>query len=258
MNKVSELSSTGELWFDVTIDTGASGNGSIDTAAVVAPRIRSKGVMYALASSRASTADQIRGTTVDSALAPTSGQVLTYDGTKWSSSTPVVSSATGFVAITGTTMSGTLTAPTINVNTATSSRIAIVDSSKNITSTTATVTQTELQYLSGVTAAIQTQINSFPDYSNGVTVSYNTVTQATANGYLLVIASGSYMNGLRVKVGPTNPPTPILAEFYDDINSNTKSLSTIIPVKKDHYFKVEPLGAHAYESISIWFYPLAM
>jgi hypothetical protein len=107
MNKVSELSSTGELWFEVTIDTGASGNGSIDTAAVVAPRIRSKGVMYALASSRASTTDQIRGTTVDSALAPTSGQVLTYDGTKWIGAT-VASGGGNYVSKTGDGMSGKL------------------------------------------------------------------------------------------------------------------------------------------------------
>jgi hypothetical protein len=126
MNKVSELSSTGELWFEVTIDTGASGNGSIDTAAVVAPRIRSKGVMYALASSRASTADQIRGTTVDSALAPTSGQVLTYDGTKWSASSPAVSSATDRVARAGDTMTGGLT-----VNTNSTDSLSVSSNSGN-------------------------------------------------------------------------------------------------------------------------------
>jgi microcystin-dependent protein len=160
---INGLSTSGELWFEVTVDTGTSGNGSIDTAAVVSPRIRSKGALFAVSAHQATTASNatnIQGTSVSAALAPSSGQVLTYDGSQWSASSPAVASATGFVAITGSTMTGALVVPSIGVTSSNASSIAYIDSSKNITSTTATVTQAELQYLAGVTAALQAQLTS--------------------------------------------------------------------------------------------------
>ena len=96
----------------------------------------------------------------------------------------------------------------------------------------------------------------FPDYTNGISQAYNTAYQAASNGYLNVVFSGSYMNGLRIFVGNTSSPSTTVWEDGDDINNNTKSGSALIPMKKGTWYKVVqgPYG-YAYETINITFYP---
>lgn len=62
------------------------------------------------------------------------------------------------VRIAGDTMSGGLQAPSVQVTGITASRAIVTDASKNLTQST--VTSTELGYLSGTTASVQSQINA--------------------------------------------------------------------------------------------------
>jgi len=99
-----------------------------------------------------------------------------------------------------------------------------------------------------------TKINH-PNYSAGETKGYNVVHKADTNGWLSVIMQGSYMNGLQIFIGTTNNPTQEIARFGDDINSNTKWASVIIPIPKDYYYKVVPYGSWGWETIILTFYP---
>lgn len=89
-----------------------------------------------------------------------------------------------------------------------------------------------------------------PRYAeNAVSISYNTVYLADEDLTLIVLLSGSYMNGAGILVGDTSSPDILLAKQADDINTNTKeySLSAVIPAGM--YFKVAPYGANAFESV---------
>jgi hypothetical protein len=75
-------SATVPLWFEVTLDTGAA-NGTMDSPAVVSPRMQSKGTLYSLSSY---TTDRIQNVSVSSST-PSGGDQLVYDGSKWTPST---------------------------------------------------------------------------------------------------------------------------------------------------------------------------
>ncbi|MBS1984979.1 MAG: hypothetical protein JST16_12490 [Bdellovibrionales bacterium] len=66
------------------------------------------------------------------------------------------------------TSTGVVTGSGVNVTGATASRIALFDGSKNVVSSAFSTTDTELGYLSGVTAALQTQINSINTTTAGI------------------------------------------------------------------------------------------
>ena len=99
----------------------------------------------------------------------------------------------------------------------------------------------------------------FPDYTNGQSLATNTVYQAGGNGFLSVVAWGSYMNNIDIWVGPNSGVGILIWRMGDDINSNTKGGSALIPVKKGTYFKVSLPGAawisqYAYESVNVIWY----
>jgi hypothetical protein len=94
-----------------------------------------------------------------------------------------------------------------------------------------------------------------PTYAeNAVAITYNTVYQADMDGTLIVLLTGSYMNGIQILVGDTNNPNMLLAKQADDLNSNTKEYSLSVVIPAGMYYKVAPLGAHAFETIVSYFY----
>jgi len=100
----------------------------------------------------------------------------------------------------------------------------------------------------------------FPDYSNAIPLTTNTVYQASSNGFLSVVAWGPYRNNLDIMVGINNPPTILIWRMGDDINGNTKGSSALIPIKKGTYYKVLSPGDNwiaqdEYEHININFFP---
>lgn len=82
----------------------------------------------------------------------------------------------------------------------------------------------------------------FPNYSNGVAQSTNTVYQAPSAGWVAVFADGAYKNSFSVYAGNTNPPTQHLGTFGDDLNSNTKDVAFLFPVAAGTYYKVNSPG----------------
>ena len=82
-------------------------------------------------------------------------------------------------------------------------------------------------------------------------LSYNAVFRADADLTLVVICTGSFMNGAEIVIGTTTSPTRVVARTGDDINNNTKwsTLTAVIPAGL--YFKVQNYGGHAFESIEI-------
>ena len=100
---------------------------------------------------------------------------------------------------------------------------------------------------------------SFPNYSGGISRGVNTTYQASSNGYLSVVAWGSYMNNLDIWVGPTSAST-LIWRMGDDINSHTKGGSAMIPIKAGAYYRVaSPGGAqwaqYTYENVIVTFFP---
>jgi DNA-binding transcriptional regulator YdaS (Cro superfamily) len=100
---------------------------------------------------------------------------------------------------------------------------------------------------------------TFPNYAAGVTQDYNLLYQAATDGYLLIVVSGSFRNYAQMVVGTTNSPATVVWQNGDDINSNTKWASALLPVPKDIYYKVQPgtfPGApEGFESVVLTWYP---
>ena len=108
-----------------------------------------------------------------------------------------------------------------------------------------------------VTAAKLAPKVSFPDYAAGVAQNYNTLYQAATDGYLVVRAVGSFVNGIQIVVGTTSSPTSQVWQAGDDINSNTKRAATMLPIPKDIYYKVQPLpGIAAFDAVFVEWYPV--
>lgn len=116
-----------------------------------------------------------------------------------------------------------------------------------------------LQYNSSLSKCLVLSCNlpATVDYTAGVSKTYNTIYQASQSGFLVIKLAGTYMNGAQLEVGATSPPTTILGEWGDDINSGTKEVSACYPISKGDYYRLAPLsGRDAWETITFTFYPL--
>lgn len=100
--------------------------------------------------------------------------------------------------------------------------------------------------------------NSTPIYdfdTNLITpLGYNTVYLADVDLTLVVICTGTFINGAEIVIGTTTSPTRVVSRAGDDINNNTKyaTLTTVIPAGL--YFKVQGFGGYSFESIEITAY----
>lgn len=106
-----------------------------------------------------------------------------------------------------------------------------------------------------VTGAKIQQRAKFPDYASGSARTYNTVYQATEDGYLNVLVQGPFRNGIQIVVGQTSSPTLVIFWTGDDINTNTKANAAMLPIPKNTYYKVEPYLTDAFETITITWFP---
>ena len=90
--------------------------------------------------------------------------------------------------------------------------------------------------------------------------SYNTVYQASEDGYLVIQLFGSYMNAAKLLIGTSNPPTSQIGIWGDDLNGNTKAVSACYPISKGTYYQLAPAtvgaGSYGFESIVFTFYPV--
>jgi len=153
------------------------------------------------------------------------------------------------------TFTGTVTAPSFSGNlsgNATSATTAASCTGNAATATSATNADT----LDGYHAS---SLLSMSSYAAVTGKSFQTVYQASSNCLLVVLMWGTYMNNLCVKIGTTNNPTQIIAQFGDNINSNTKASSCLIPLKADTYYKIDYLDSslllqYPYEIINIYEY----
>lgn len=193
VQRLADLPAGGAIYFEIIYDAGTA-NGTMNTPRIVRPRIRPKGAMFAVA---AGTTDALRMVPVSTAT-PASGQVLGYDGASWAptSVTAVVSGA--YVAKSGDTMSGNLTALGLTLTGVSANSTLVTDGAQNVVSSG--VSGTEFGYLAGVTGNIQTQLNAKLSNSNmvartGDTMSGNlqttalNVTGLTPNTALITDAS---------------------------------------------------------------------
>lgn len=110
--------------------------------------------------------------------------------------------------------------------------------------------------LSGTATGLAAKV-TFPNYAGGVTQNYTQTYQASTDGYLSVLATGSFRNGIQVVVGTTSTPTAVVWHAGDDINSNIKYAgSGLIPIPKDIYYRVQPIsGVDAFETVVVSWYP---
>lgn len=85
-------------------------------------------------------------------------------------------------------------------------------------------------------------------------LSYNTVIRADRDLTLVVICTGSYMNGIEIVTGTTTSPTRVVARAGDDINNYTKYATLTAVITAGLYFKVQAFGGHGFETIEITAY----
>jgi hypothetical protein len=99
---------------------------------------------------------------------------------------------------------------------------------------------------------------TFPNYAAGVSKNYLQTYQAEEDGYLLIVAGGSFRNYAQMVVGTTNSPATVVWQNGDDINVNTKYASGLIPVPKDIYYKVQGGNvAEGFESVVLTWFPVS-
>jgi len=136
-------------------------------------------------------------------------------------------------AIASPTFTGTLTTPAIIVSSETASRLAIIDSSKNVKSAdTATYPSlTELAFLKGVTSAIQTQITANANAlalaaSRTIHSNYTTITNVIVPtvAISLPIPAGAYGSTdafeIIVTMSKSVTLTPVFFNLYHDTTVN--------------------------------------
>lgn len=181
VQRLSESSSSAPVWFEIHYDSGAAGNGSLNTDLTVRPRIRARGTTFALS---AASADALKGVTAVAA------ELNFLAGSTANIQAQLNAKATGssYVAKIGDTMSGGLglayTGVTLNT-------VAIVDSSRKLVSSA--VTSAELGYLSGVTLALGSNLN-------GITQNVQTQLNARATATGLTSVSNA-VAGLSTWIG---------------------------------------------------------
>jgi hypothetical protein len=110
--------------------------------------------------------------------------------------------------------------------------------------------------LTGTASALQSRVK-FPNFSSPTTITYNTVNQATTDGFLCINVTGSFKNGIQLFVGSTTSPNIAIWMKGDDLNSNTKTASSgLVPIPANTYYLVAPLSPYdAFEVIQIIWYP---
>jgi len=197
VDRFGERTASQAIYFQIEVDSGAA-NGSMDTPTIVLPRIRSRGTAFALT---AASADALKGVTATAAemnrLAGVTANVqsqintLAAGGSSVSKVDKTGDSMSGALDVgANITSTGTLTGATLNSTGVTASRFALFDSSKNLTSSASSVTDTEFGFLSGVTANLGTNLN-------GLTANVQTQLNAkqAALGYSPVSKLGDSMSG---------------------------------------------------------------
>lgn len=81
-------------------------------------------------------------------------------------------------------------------------------------------------------------LRKFADYSAFYGVGIGSVNYAATDGFLIVAAVGSYMNGLEVWVG-NDASTPWLFSLIgDDMNYNSKAWTVTLPIRQGMYYKI--------------------
>lgn len=162
-------------------------------------------------------------------------QSLTVDGT-----TLVVNGSTNRVGIgvaaptTALDVSGTVTATALAVTTVTATSVAGSLTSNNSVST-ANITA------GAVTAPKLAARVTFPDYANGVsiTLSSGTVYQAATDIYICATLFKSLTMSVELYVGATNPPTPLIWKWGQNVNSYNWDVGTgMIPVPQGYYYQL--------------------
>lgn len=95
----------------------------------------------------------------------------------------------------------------------------------------------------------------FPNYSNGTAITIPEhgvgVWTAPSDGWISVLLTGSYMNGYRLYAGDV-----IIFQNGDDLNSNTKSASGLIPVAVGTQLSFDNGSWSAFETVATKFYPM--
>ena len=182
---VRALSSIGSAgaYFEIEVDADTA-DGAMTSPLVTRPRFRSSMQAFSLVS--AST-DRLKDYPVSTAT-PNINEVLKWDGTNWvggsiagvtspdvvGPTSSILNALARFNGSDGKVLEGTsvtyganyltvpdtLTAGTVNVSGLTSGRLVRTSASRMLTSSGSTVTEAQLAYLVGVTAPIQTQLNS--------------------------------------------------------------------------------------------------
>lgn len=111
---------------------------------------------------------------------------------------------------------------------------------------------------SAVTPARLAAKVTFPNYAAAEGRNYTQIYQAATDGYLVVRAVGSFRNGIQIVVGTTSPPTAVIWFAGDDINTNTKYVSSgLVPITKDIYYAVQPIsGVDGFETVLLEWYPI--
>ena len=109
-----------------------------------------------------------------------------------------------------------------------------------------------------VTAAKLAPKVTFPNYGAGAARNYLQTYQAAEDGYLLIVAGGSFRNYAQMVVGTTSSPATVVWQNGDDINVNTKYASGLIPVPKDIYYRVQGGDvAEGFESVVLTWFPVS-
>jgi hypothetical protein len=219
--------------------------------AIAGTIVNSKAVIYSAAGQVNATSLALSGT----ALTASAVELNYVDGVTSAIQTQIdavvstkAAAATVITAGTGLTGGGDLSANRTLSHADTSSQ----DSVNNTGSTVIQdVTLDEFGHVTALTSTtITTPAQGMPNYGNGVSVAYDTQVQAPSDGVYIAIFSGSFINGIAFYAGSSSANINV-GVFFDDINSNTKGQTFVLPVKSGTYFKAQQYGSWGYESIAI-------
>jgi hypothetical protein len=187
----------------ITTGTGAASIASAGTDYLLPSGTAAKATILATARNiNGVSFDGSAAITVPSNITPsTSGNILTSNGTLWTSAAPVVT-----LTNTATLTNKTLTSPKINEDVAVTSTATELNKLHNVPSG---LTSTEIGYNDGVTSAIQTQLNNRPTTATVSSITHDSLTAALANA-----TEGATLADLALKVN-IRPDT--VALITDDI-----------------------------------------
>jgi hypothetical protein len=133
-------------------------------------------------------------------------------------------------AIAGPTFTGTVTIPTLNVSGLTATTVPYLDGSKNLTSSA--VTPTELGRLSGVTSAIQTQLDAKAPLASPTFTGTLAAAAGTFSGTLGVTGAITPTAGL---VGTTTNDNAAAGRWGEYKSAGTSGGSNVAPAASGSY-----------------------